>query len=804
MSRVLFNDGWTVGPFVSPFDELSGGASKAQAVTLPHDAMRTLARDPAAPAGASGGYFPGGAVTYRKTFTAPQEWRSAVVELEFGGVYRDAMIYLNGVLIGQRPNGYVPFRVRLDDAIRYGSPNQIRVDARAHQDSRWYSGLGIHRDVHLHVLPVTHLSPNGIHITTPDIDDDLAVVGIAVDITNDARSTETRRVRSTLSDATGIVVAREWSTVTLRGHSAETVRQRLLVPSPQRWSVEHPHLYEATIELFDGEDVRDTVTLRFGVRHLQLDPIHGLRINGETVLLRGACIHHDNGILGAVSVPDAELRRVRILKDAGFNAIRSAHNPASAALLDACDQVGMLVIDEAFDMWTEGKKPFDYSLAFTDWWERDIEAMVQQDRNHPSVILYSIGNEILDAGKPLGAQLGRRIAEKVRTLDPTRFLTNGISGFVATLTDIIPAIQAELADRTGGVNDIEGSDKEIIDRVNRSELVTNAIEESHGIVDVAGHNYSLWRYESEHERYPNRIVVGTETHPKDIAANWDVVKRLPYVIGDFTWTGWDYIGEAGLGVTSYSSDGAGWTGADYPALLAFCGDIDITGWRRPASYYRQIAFGLRAEPYIAVHRPRPEKRTPSSLDWAWSDSISSWTWDVPLGELMTVDVYSDADEVALFLNGNPLGVRPISREFVASFVVPYAPGELQAVAWRRGQPAQHSVLRSAGPISALQAAVESKQPPSVSDGLEFVTITVTDADGLPVTRDVDLSAGTTGDIELIGLASGRPVTLSSLSGSACTTYDGRAQAILRRTGPGDGILEVSSPSHPGLRVRLSL
>lgn len=805
MSRVLFNDGWTVAPYVSPFEELSGGASNARAVTLPHDAMRTLARDPAAPAGASSAYFPSGAVTYRKTFVAPPEWRSAVVELEFGGVYRDAMIYLNGVLIGQRPNGYVPFRVRLNDALRYGAENLIRVDARAHQDSRWYSGLGIYRDVHLHVLPATHLRPGGVCITTPDIDDNLAVVEVSIDIVNDARSTEHRRVRTTISRPDGTVVTSEWSTLTLRRNSAETARQRLFVPAPQRWGVEHPRLYDATVELVDGELFSDRNTVRFGIRQLQLDPVHGLRINGEAVLLRGACIHHDNGILGAVSVPEAETRRVQTLKDAGFNAIRSAHNPASAALLDACDEVGMLVIDESFDMWTEGKAPFDYSLAFVDWWERDIEAMVEQDRNHPSVILYSIGNEILDAGKPLGAQQGRRIAEKVRTLDPHRFLTNGISGFVATLTDIIPAIQAELANRTGGVNDIEGADKEVIDRVNRSELVTSAIEESHGIVDVAGHNYSLWRYESEHERYPNRIIVGTETHPKDIAANWDVVKRLPYVIGDFTWTGWDYLGEAGLGVTTYSTEGGGWTGAEYPALLAFCGDIDITGWRRPASYYRQIVFGLRAEPYIAVHRPRQIEQTPSSLDWAWSDSIPSWTWDVATGEMMTVDIYSDADEVALYLNGSPLGVRPVGADFIASFAVPYAQGELLAVALRGGQSAQHCTLHSAGPISALTAEVEPVQrAESGPGGLAFVSVTVTDSEGGHVTSDVMLSARAIGDAELVGLASARPVTRSSLSGAECTTFDGRAQVIVRRTGPGKAILDISSPDHPGLYVRLSL
>jgi beta-galactosidase len=521
-----------------------------------------------------------------------------------------------------------------------------------------------------------------------------------------------------------------------------------------------------------------------GIRRLQLDPVNGLRINGEIVTLRGACVHHDNGILGAISVPDAEYRRVRILKSAGFNAIRSAHNPISPALLDACDRLGMLVMDEAFDMWTEGKQPFDYSLAFSEWWERDLEAMVERDFNHPSVVIYSIGNEILDAGKPLGASIGRDLADKVRALDPTRFLTNGVSGFVATLSDTVPQIQEELAGIPGGINDVEGIGKAILDRVSHSQFVTDATAESHAVVDIVGHNYAAWRYEREREHFPNRVVVGTETNPKDIAENWELVSRLPHVIGDFTWTGWDYLGEAGLGRTTYSAPGEGWNGDAYPALLAYCGDIDITGFRRPASYYREIVFGLRAEPYIAVHRPWPSGHVPTGLDWAWTDSLSSWTWDCPSGTPLTVDIYSDAESVELFLDGRSVGTAaagPANR-FRARFEVPYAPGVLSAVAIRDGDPAERTQIRSAAPVARLSAILEPYTPGSTGDHA-FISIELTDADGEVVPIDDRIvSVSVAGEAALAGLGTARPVTEEQFTATSCTTFEGRAQAVVRFTG----------------------
>lgn len=795
MSVSRFNTGWQVAPNVSVFSEITGGSTSAVDVTLPHDAMLALPRRADAASGSSSGYFEGGAVTYRKEFEAPDAWRERVIELEFQGVYRDAMVYLNGILIGQRPNGYSPFRVRIDSALRYGETNRLRVDARAYRDSRWYSGLGIYRDVLLHDLPVTHLVPGGVRVTTPDVDDERAVVEVAIEVANPARLASTRGMRVRVVDPAGVEVASGEAIVTTRSGETSIARLRLYVTEPRRWSVESPDLYEVVTELLDDGEVQDSATVALGIRTLQLDPQRGLRINGVTTKLRGACIHHDNGVLGAVSVPEAEERRIRILKSAGFNAIRSSHNTAGPALLDACDRLGMLVIDEAFDMWTEGKQPFDYSLNFTEWWQRDIEALVRKDFNHPSVIMYSIGNEILDAGKPLGAAIGRDLAEAVRALDPTRFLTNGISGFVATLSDTVPEIQAELGGIPGGINDTQGVGKAILDRVGRSEFVTAATAESHSVVDVAGHNYASWRYEEERDRFPNRVVLGTETNPKDIAENWSLATRLPWVLGDFTWTGWDYLGEAGLGMVSYPEDGASWDADRYPALLAFCGDIDITGHRRPASYFREIVFGLRAEPYLAVHTPRADGRHPATLDWAWTDSVAEWSWDVASGTPMTVDVYSDADEVELTLNGASLGRLPSgpTHGFLASFTVPYKHGELTAVNWHDGEPAQKTTLRSSHEVRHLHVEVEAVNQSHLRREHEYVSIALTDDEGRIVPfDDRRVTVIVTGDVQLLGLGSARPSTEDRYIGDACRTYQGRAHAVVRRIDGGEGKLSVES------------
>ncbi|MDQ0538366.1 beta-galactosidase [Curtobacterium flaccumfaciens] len=792
MTTTRFNDGWNVRDKTSIFESLQGSA-ETEAVTLPHDAL--IHRDRAAVTGRTShtGYFPSATVEYTKTLDIPEEYRDKRVTLELQGVHRDAMVYVNDVFAAQRPFGYSTFFVPLDTFLHYGATNTIRVEARAHEDSRWYTGVGMHRDALLHLTELVHITPTGIQITTPDIDARRAVVEVVTTVQNESTGTAHRTVSTVLRTLDGTIVAADIAPLTVRAGATSVARQRLYVATPQLWNVDSPSLYTAETTLADtGTSVEERET-RFGIRTLQLDPTDGLRINGTTVKLRGACIHHDNGILGAATIGRAEERRVQLLKDAGFNAIRSSHNPLSQAMLDACDRYGMLVMDETFDMWTIGKSSYDYSLSFPEWWERDVEALVAKDFNHPSVIFYSIGNEIPETGNPLGSDWGRKLAEKIRSLDETRFVTNSINGFVAAITEVAQMMAAQRGgEAPAGVN----AAGDFMGAINASDMVTKKTAESFAAVDVAGINYGETRYVADRDAFPNRIIVGTETFPRNIDVNWRLVEENSHVIGDFTWTGWDYLGEVGIGRTQYLAEGEiPAFAAPYPWLAAWCGDLDITGFRRPMSYYRETVFGLRHEPYIAVRPPQHHDAVPFPSPWAWSDAIASWTWDVETGSPATVEVYSDADEVELFLNGESIGRAAAGRDnsYRAVFEINYAPGELTAVAITAGSESSRTSLQTASGDARLLVEADRDQLIDDSAELGFVTIELRDIDGTLITgADRLVSVEVSGPATLHGLGSARPDPTEKYDSDTHTTFQGRLLAIVRPTGVGTVTVAVTA------------
>lgn len=787
MIRTSFNDNWQTRPKVNPFAELSGVTVPYRTVTLPHDAMigqeRVAPDGEATMEGGAGAYFPGGVFEYRKNFFVPEEHQGKRILIEFEGVYRDAVVHINGDYAGQRPYGYSQFFIDADRFLRFGQDNEIRVEARAHQDSRWYTGAGIYRDTWLLVGDLVRIGPEGVRISTPDIDSQRAVVEVATTVENDSIAIRTVELTTQIRDTAGVVVAADTARVTVLPGEPATARQRLYVRDPSLWSPDSPTLYNGEVSIKDG----DAETVIFGIRTLQLDPQRGLRINGETVKLRGACVHHDNGVLGAATFARAEQRRVQLLKQAGFNAIRMSHHPMSKAMLDACDRLGMLVVDEAFDMWTSAKNGFDYSLNFAEWWERDIEAMVAKDINHPSVILYSIGNEIPETGSAVGAALGRKLAEKVRALDGTRFVTNAVNGMLAVLSDL--AALRQQATEGAGINTLMADAGDAMNAVAASELVTQRTAESFSVLDVAGMNYSDSRYSLDANLFPNRIILGAETFPTRIDRNWRLVQQHDHVIGDFTWTGWDYLGEVGLGRPQYSTPDSPRPShtAPYPYLLADCGDIDITGHRRPASYYREIVFGLRAQPYVAVQRPEHHGTTFIGSPWAWRDAISSWTWPDHEGSPITIEVYSDADEVELLINNRSLGREPVGEDhrYRAEFDAVYEPGELVAIAYRDNAESGRHILRSTtGPV---QLRAETDRPVITPGGgdLAHVTFTLTDAAGtLYPSADRPVNVAVSGEGVLLGFGSAEPSTEERFDTTERRTYDGRALAVLRPTGPG--------------------
>jgi len=792
--RTVCNEGWSVRPKADRFEERFGSAPHWTPVTLPHDAMIGSVRSPSGTA--ANGYFPGGNWEYRRVLEFAVVDAGEQIVLEFEGVYRDAVVSVNGAVAARRPYGYSNFFVPIDHLLREGAENEVHVEVRAGNDSRWYSGAGIYRSVWLLRSGPVHFAPDGLQVRTREIDDGGAVVAVQACVDNESGATSNAVLRVEILDADGGVVARADAPVTTFPGDGLTTRTRLHVPAPRRWRPDDPYLYRGRASLLDGDAVVDEDSTTFGIRSLALDPERGLRINDEPVLLRGACVHHDNGVIGAATIARAEERRVELLKAAGFNAIRSAHNPMSKAMLDACDRLGMLVMDETFDMWLQTKSEDDYALRFADWWAADVEAMVRKDVNHPSVVLYSIGNEVPDGSTPTGIRVGRALAERVRELDDTRFVTQAVSGLLVGGTELFDEIRehatATSTDEETEVNTAAINLADIMVSAMQSPVVAAKTRETFSFLDVAGYNYMSSRFELDRELFPQRVIVATESQPPSVDVDWALVLGNPHVIGDFTWTGWDYLGEAGIGRVEYGDErppfGMSAFHGDYPWLAAWCGDVDITGHRRPQSYYREIVFGLRADPYLAVRRPEHHGREITHASpWAWTDVVSSWSWAGHEGAPVTVEVYADADEVELLLDGHSLGRRPAGKEhrFRAQFEVTYQPGVLEAVAWRHTQEIGSTRLRSAAGPVRLDAAVDRAEIRADPNDLAYVTLTlVDDAGALYNTAERCVAVTVDGPGALQGLGSADPSTDESFTGSRSTTFDGRALAVIRPTDAG--------------------
>ncbi|MEH7492604.1 glycoside hydrolase family 2 TIM barrel-domain containing protein [Neobacillus niacini] len=803
MIRNSFNSGWTVGPNKGFFNMAPGEQPKP--VTLPHDVMITHKRSAEAVSGGKKGYFPDGTYDYVKKFDVPIVYKEKRVTFEFEGVYMNAMVYINGDFAGQHPYGYSNFYIKADRFLKYGEENEIRVVTRSNDDSRWYTGTGIYRNTKMMVANLLHIAVDGVKITTPEISSERAIVAVATVVENEGFNPQTTSVVTEIVDVEGNIVALDKAPLTAFAGESVTLRQRLYVRKPRLWSVDTPYLYTCRIKVMDGENVLDEETNTFGIRSLSLDAEDGLRINGEVVKLRGACIHHDNGVIGAVSVERAEERRIEILKKAGFNSIRMSHYPASKAMIQACDRLGMLVMDESFDVWTENKSSYDYALNFPTWWEQDIQAMVDKDFNHPSVIMYSIGNEIPETGSANGAAWGRKLAEKIRSLDSSRYVINSINGFVSVQNTLVKMMRSKMQ---GDVNTAMANAFDMIKRVQAHELVTYSVAESFSAVDIAGYNYADNRYVMDKELFPNRVICGSETFPRDIANNWKLVKENGHVIGDFTWTGWDYLGESGLGRITYegSTMANGASGA-FPWLTAHCADIDIIGNRRPLSYYREIVFGLRTQPYIAVGRPEHYGKKFSMMPWSWSDSISSWSLEGYEGKQVKVEVYSAADEVELLVNGKVVGKVETGEknEFKAEFETVYTPGEIVAVGYTNGQETGRTSLLSAGSTLNLMVEADRTQIANDDNDLSFVTISLVDENSiLKPLADRTVSVKVEGAGTLQGFGSANPKTEENYFHTEHTTYDGKALVVVRPTESGTITVTVEAEGCMAQTVKIEV
>lgn len=802
MKKTPFHTSWYYTDSDSVQTRFHGGNAAPVPVTLPYDAMIRKKRLNNPHTTNSGGYFPGGTYVYTKEFRFADSDQSCHRVLEFEGVYANTMVYVNDCFAGKCPHGYSNFFVTLDPYIKEDSFNTIKVVARSAFDSRWYSGGGIYRDVTLYTGGLLYIEPESVKLTLISLEEDLAVVDAAVTVTNLGHKNRRCTVRTALQDANGRTAASASLPLTSFSARTTTVHQKLYLHNPHPWNPDDPFLYHGSVQLLCENETVDTEDTDFGLRTIHLDPVHGLRINGTSVKLRGACVHHDHGVIGANTFYDAEERRVRILKEAGFNAIRSSHNPASKAMLTACDRLGMLVMDEAFDMWNTEKTDFDYHLSFQEFHDLDLERMVSKDYNHPSVILYSIGNEIVEAGDAAGALLGREMAAKLKSLDASRPVLNSVNGIYAARS-----VMASMAEEAGGdINDVMNAIRQKKIDLVTNPLVAECAEESYAAVDVAGYNYLSDRYLIDHERYPDRIIVGSENTPGDLIATWPLVKTHPWLLGNFVWTGWDYLGEAGIGRTDYDMTGPASNRGVYPWYIAYCGNIDITGFRRPASYFHEILWGLRDTPYICVQDPEHYKKPSIRTMWTWNDFLSTWSFPGAEGKPVNVEVYSSAEEVELFVNQKSYGRKPAGEaaDYTAVFTVSYQPGTIRAVSYRNNTVWTVSSLTTASDETLLHVTADKTELKKGSKSLSYVTIELMDSNGIlkPLEkRQVTLSL--TGPGTLLGFGSADPKSEENFFDLTRTTYEGRLLAVIR-SGEEPGCIRLTASSDGLSDVSLTL
>lgn len=809
MFEQKFNDNWKFWVDKDSFALVWNIPDIASDVTLPHDAMSEKPAHAESENGGNTGYRDGDIYTYVNLFQAPAEYKDKVVMLKFEGVYMNAFVYVNGQLAGKNPFGYTTFYVALNDYLRFGEENEIRVQVRngAMTNSRWYSGGGIYRDVYLLVSGLVHIVPEGVQIKTESADREYAVLHINTELQNNCHGASELTLETVVRDAKGHVVSSEVTPVVLFSQETRTVSQRVTVEAPELWSEDHPALYTCTTRLLNQEGVLDESKEQFGIRTLQLDAKRGLRVNGKTVKLRGACIHHDSGLLGTATYEPVQFREIRKLKEAGFNAVRMSHHPMAPAMLRACDALGMYVMDETFDMWNRCKSNYDYGLYFQEWWESDVTAMVRKDYNHPSVILYSVGNEIPEIGTDHGAKICSDLSGKIKELDDTRYTLASINGVFAAgdqvdriVSDVVSDLSRE-GKIDGNVNDFMTLMDGHLDEIVVHEAITERLEKACAGVDIAGYNYMTARYEIDGEKYPNRVIVGSETYPPEIARNWNLVEKHNHVIGDFTWTGWDYIGEAGVGVPAYQW-GEGGFGAGFPCQLAYPGDLDITGYRRPASYFREVVFGLRKDPYIAVQDPNRYGQKLIKTPWVISDTVSSWTWRGCEGEPAIVEVYSPGTETELLVNGKSCGRKTAGKKagFRTLFETIYEPGTVTAVSYdENGNELGRMELHTAVEEYRIVMAAE----PEMKEDFFYIDVLLKDSTGNLVTdRDIRLNLHVEGCAVAAGFGSGNPKPSYNFNEGVTETFHGRAQIILMRTGSGEINVQVSSED--GKHAKLNL
>ena len=694
-TKTLFDSGW----------EFTRNG-KTVNVDLPHDWDIYEAPNPATGATKEGGgWYPGGQGEYRKTFKTP---KADVVRLHFEGVYQKAEVFINGQKAGQHAYGYTPFTVDVTPYLYQDKRDNevvVKVNNSEQPNCRWYSGSGIYRHVWLETKGRQYIDEWSVRVTTPDV--------------------HTVNIKAEVVMADG---------------KRKPIEKTMHVENPRLWSPDDPYLYTTTLEA-EG----DVLPVTYGIRTIEYSAEKGFVLNGKPLLINGACLHHDDGVLGAMAFDAAEIRKVRLMKEAGFNLIRTSHNPTTRAFLDACDSLGMLVIDEAFDGWRTAKNPYDYSTLIDSCYKEDIRAMVQRDRNHPSIICWSIGNEVIERKDIRVITTARQLKQAILELDDTRPVTEALCSW--------------------------DSDWDIYDP--HAE-----------VLDVVGYNYMIHKHASDHQRDPRRVMLQTESYPRDAFNNWQLVHDYPYIIGDIVWTGLDYLGESGIGRTYYEGERPGEhyvTGGQPDWHGAYCGDVDITGWRKPISHYRETLWKDSADvkTYIAVREPDGYRGKIHQTAWSVWPTWESWNWPGWEGKPIDVEIYTKSSWVVLYCNDKLYAKQEVGPEtgYKAVFNIDYEPGHLEAITNEDG-----ALLYTAEAPVALRLTPDRHVITADGQDLCFITVEVVDSEGV-VCPDaaIPCEAVVKGQGRLLAFASADLKDREPYTSSRVTTWKGRALLVVRST-----------------------
>jgi len=761
--NILFDEGWRFHRGdVANGEAVNFNDNDWRKIDLPHDwsiedILNTNSPfNPDVINGVSVGFTTGGIGWYRKKFSIPSSEKNKKVYIQLDGVYMNADVWINGVHLGNHPYGYTSFYYDISDKIINGD-NVIAVQVKNEgATSRWYSGSGINRHVWLEIVNPIHIAQWGTYITTNNVSKTSANIRIKTNVVNETNENKNVRLVTFFINNKGVKVSASSSSKIISANSEFTFDDNAKISSPALWSVDFPARYKAISKVYVNGKLSDNISNTFGIRKISFDAVHGFLLNNKPMKLKGGCFHIDNGPLGARAIDAAEIRKVALMKASGFNAIRCSHNPPAPAFLDACDSMGMLVIDEAFDCWNNGKNDSDYHLYFNDWWQRDLQSMLLRDRNHPSIIMWSIGNELPFMGNKRVDDAAKILADYVRSIDATRPVTAAVNSVSEKMDNFFSAL------------------------------------------DVCGYNYAYDHYVPDHKRKPNRVMFATESFALTQFDYWMSVLDHPWVIGDFVWTGFDYIGESSIGWRGYPQDKN-----FYPWNLAYCGDIDICGWKRPQSYYRD-ALWKKNQLSVFVKPPKPSfllnpDRASWSM-WQWNDVVADWNWQDAKDSPLEVNVYSSCDEVELFLNEKSLGKKQTNRstKFMAIYQVLYKEGQLKAVGYTNGKKVNESILKTAGKLARIKLSANRKIIKADGRDLCYITAELVDENGVMNPKaDNLLHFSIEGDATIAGVGNANPMSVESYQQPQRKAWRGRCLVVIQSSHKaGNIIIKASSEELP--------